>query len=526
MPLPHRQIQSFARHLAEASGADVRTDDATRDRYSTDQSIYRVCPLAVCIATTAEQAARAIAVCAAEGVPVTPRGRGSGTAGAALGAGVVLLSADSGGLAGVSDVYTADGDTVVRVGPGVVHAALQGFLGERGLYLPADPTSAAISVLGGNIATKASGPHALRHGSIDRHLRSLSFIDSRGELIDSATPSSTPSSLLNGLEAVRRAVRADHEASELLTRRLSMKCASGLNLGAFVRKLTPAEALGQLLVGSIGTLGFVTSAELRVIPIVPERASTLLYFTDLRDAGAAVVAIRDIGAAAIEIVNHTTLSIVKKRSAGLNVPDTPCHVLLVEYEGPARMEQIAAVERLVASFGLAAPAVTVDGPEEQQQLWKVRKALLPLIRNAAPGLTAPSVVNDIGIPPERLAECITALERLFARLGLEAAIYGHAGSGNLHLRPFFPRGEALPSLLQETADAVYELVLGFGGTVTAEHGMGRLRAPYLRREWGDAVYGYMQEVKQLFDPTDVLNPGVLFGRDSLLDDIDPRLLRP
>jgi FAD/FMN-containing dehydrogenase len=130
------------------------------------------------------------------------------------------------------------------------------------------------------------------------------------------------------------------------------------------------------------------------------------------------------------------------------------------------------------------------------------------------------VVNDVGVDVIHLADLIGDIEAIFARLGLEAAIYGHAGSGNLHLRPLFDVSDPdLPSLLTRVADEVYEAVFRYDGTCTAEHGMGRLRAPYLEREWGPAITGYMRRVKTLFDPDDLLNPDVMFGDRALTDDL-------
>jgi FAD/FMN-containing dehydrogenase len=198
-------------------------------------------------------------------------------------------------------------------------------------------------------------------------------------------------------------------------------------------------------------------------------------------------------------------------------------MLLIEYEGAERHNQRNAVETMIRANGyrLASPPVTVEGAQEQAHLWKVRKAALPTIRNYE-GRKALSVVNDVGVPVARLAEAIEELEVLFDRLSLVAAIYGHAGSGNLHLRPLFdPHDPDLSKQLTRVADEVYAIVLRHDGTITAEHGMGRLRTPYLAQEWGSAITGYMRRVKQAFDPGDALNPDVMFSERALTDDMRP-----
>jgi len=135
------------------------------------------------------------------------------------------------------------------------------------------------------------------------------------------------------------------------------------------------------------------------------------------------------------------------------------------------------------------------------------------------------VVNDVGVPPEQLAGFISEVEQVFARQQLTSLIYGHAGSGNLHLRPLFDLTlPSLPARIQRLADEIYQVVLRYGGTISAEHGMGRLRAPYLKREWGAALYGYMCEVKEIFDPGELFNPGVVFSDKPITDHLREELL--
>jgi FAD/FMN-containing dehydrogenase len=524
--------------LQQVVRGSVRADERTLTRYATDQSIYRVRPQVVVYPRDLEDVVATVRYAHQYGLPLTPRGAGSGTAGAALGRGILLAfrPRPGGGLNGamdrILDLSDVDGEPRVTVEPGLLHDDLQGHLRNSGLYLPADPSSGAICALGGNIATKASGPHALKHGSIDRYLRHVQFVTADGTVVDTADPASIPAHIRHGVTLLRDNILSDDEAVRRLETRADRKLASGYNLFTFVRDQesstpgidTPTIGawVAQLLVGSVGTLGVVTRATLSAEPYVESRATTSLYFRHLHEAGDAVQHIRALGVAAIEIMNHDTIAMVVQRGRRLDVPQDRAHLLLVEYEGPERYDQIECMSRLIRENGyeLAAKPVTVEDREEQARLWKVRKAVLPTIRNFDADRVALSVVNDVGVPVAHLAEAIHDLEGIFRRLGLIAAMYGHAGSGNLHLRPLFDRHDPnLPALLARVADEVYETVLRYDGTITAEHGMGRLRAPYLAREWGAAMIGYMRRVKEIFDPDDLLNPDVMFSERALTDDL-------
>ena len=516
------RAETIRQALEERVSGQVLADARTLERYATDQSMYQVCPLAVVVPQDLKDVVTVVRFARKEGIPLTPRGGGSSTAGSALGRGIILVFDRAGPMNRILDFETVNGEPQVTVEPGVLHDDLQRFLRERGLYLPADPSSGAICLLGGNIATKASGPHALKHGSIDRYLGHVQFVTVEGEVVDTADETSIPERLRQGVLALRDQVLADAQTVQRLEARKDFKLASGYNLFTFVRHQGVGQFLAQLMVGSVGTLGVVTRATLRAEPYVEGKSTTLLTFRDLHEAGDAVQHIKALGVAAIEIMNHQTLSIVKARRPDLDIPSGEAHMLLIEYEGPARHAQIAQVERLVRENGyaLAGSPVTVEREEEQARLWKVRKALLPTVRGYRRDRKALSVVNDVGVDVAYLADFIRDVEGIFARLGLVVAIYGHAGSGNLHLRPLFdPQAPDLPALLTRVADEVYEAVFRYRGTITAEHGMGRLRAPYLAREWGATITGYMRQVKQIFDPDDVLNPDVMFSERALTDDL-------
>lgn len=511
----------FVQRLRETVAGDVRDDERTLRRFSTDYSIYDVRPRVVVVPRDVEDIVETVRLAQDAGVPVTPRGGGSSTAGSALGRGIVLALDGACGMNAILGSSEIPAGGTVTVECGVRHDVLQAYLRERGWFLPADPSSDRLCYVGGNVATKASGPHALKHGSIDRYVKSAQVVSADGKVFDSADAASIPATLLTGVTDFRKDLLENRDVAELLRRRRGMKCASGYNLGAALGAHDAAGFLSQLLVGSAGTLGIVTRVVLQVEPYEEGRATTLLFFLSLEEAAAAVCQIREHDVAAIEIMNAEAVRVVRMRQPGLDLPDGDLNVLLVEYTGHGRHDQMSAVQGHLASAGyrLARPPVTVDGAVEQAKLWRARKSLLPAIRHFMPGMEALSVVNDVGVDVRVLAAFVHDAEKLFRDLRMVAPIYGHAGSGNLHLRPFFDvRSPDLGDTVQRVADAVYAIVRRHGGTITAEHGMGRLRAPYLEGEWGVA-YEYLLRVKQLFDPQGTLNPGVMFSNRPITEDM-------
>jgi len=518
---------SISSKLQEMLTGEVLSDEKTLTKFSRDYSIYEVRPLMVAVPADLEDLRKIIGFASEEGLTVTPRGGGSGTAGSALGNGIVVALPRGGFWSEITDFSITDGVPYVSAGASVFHNDLQKHLRAKGYFLPADVSSAKISQIGGNISTKASGPHALKYGSIDRFLAHLEFFTAQGELINTADEATIPARIKDQLEKLTRRIREDENASKLLEARANMKTASGYNMFAFLKEYPIGKLLTQLLAGSVGTLGFISKATLRGEVYEPERATMLVYFGDLAEAGRAVCAIRDEKVAAIEIMNKETIRIIREKS-GLRkelAPDE--HVLFIEFEGHGCLAQLENVKKILqrGGFRTGQEPVIATSPEEIAKLWDLRKRILPLISNPAPGIKALSVVNDVGVDPVHLAECIADLQGIFKKHEIEAVIYGHAGNGNLHLRPFFDLNKpGLKGRIKRLADDVYDVILRYGGTITAEHGMGRLRAPYLKREWGERMYCYMKEIKTIFDPEGIFNPGAMFSEGDITDSVRPDLL--
>jgi len=518
-----------AAKLREVVRGRLLDDRESLNKFARDRSIYEIRPMVVVLPEDSEDVQRLVEFSVREGLPVTPRGGGSGLAGSALGQGLVIALPKNEFWSRISGFSETSNSARVSPSAGVYHNELQKFLNERGFFLPADVTSAQISRIGGNIATKASGPHALKYGSIDRFLEQAEFVTDRGELVDTADERTIPERFRKDLADLKRRIRANSAARGLLEKRKSLKTASGYNLFAFLKELSSGELIAQLLAGSVGTLGFITRVTLRGEVQEHDHAAMILFFDDLVETGRAVISLLEMDVAAIELISRDTVRVISEQTALPESLVTDAHILFVELTGPDRQSRIEQITMHLEKSGLtmSSPPAVATAENEIEKLWKIRKQVLFLIEQPKPGIRALTVVNDVAVPPERLAEFIRDAQKIFAKHGMTALMYGHAGNGNLHLRPLFDL--SLPDLagrVRRLADDVYEVVFRYDGTVTAEHGMGRLRAPYLKKEWGDALYTYMREVKAIFDPRDILNPGTMFNDGPITENMRPDLLEP
>ncbi len=524
--------ETIRTRLLEILPAQTITEEKVLRVFSKDQSIYEILPLAAVVPASVEDIPEIITLCRDEQIPLTPRGGGSGTAGSALGSGIVIALPPKNNFQMIQTLRQSEMECTVSVGAGTYHADVQKFLRARSFYLPADPSSSKICQIGGNVATKASGPHAYRHGSIDRYIEGLEFFTNQGEFVNTMDPISIPARIRAGLEAMEQKILAIDSIKKILLQRKNQKIASGYNLFPFLDSLDVGTLLSRVLAGSVGTLGYVTGVTLRARPYIPLKAAVLFFVKDLQDVGDIVQHVQEFDVAAIEIMNKQSIKLLGAKIPSLknNISywRDDGHLLLVELEGVDSRwlaEKIAA-KVVTSNGGLVCPPVVAYEEEEIDLLWHVRKQIYPFLMNLEPHRKALSVVNDVGVPSKHLAAAITAFQEIFHKYQLEALIYGHAGSGNLHLRPLFDlHTPHLKGFIEKVADEVYQVVLENEGTITAEHGMGRIRAPYLMAEWGEEIYGIMQELKTIFDPDDFLNPGVMFNDEPITSQISSDLLR-
>ena len=487
-----------------AADCEVRFDRLTRRLFGTDASIYQIEPLGVAFPRTTAQAAAVLRAAADAGVPVTPRGAGSGLVGGALGAGLVVDFARHHRQISALDLERR----TVRVGAGVILDQLNDFLKPHGLGFGPDVATSSRATRGGMIANDSSGARTPFYGTTADHVAALEIVlaDGRVETIG----------------AGRDTLRPQRELVDDLVRRHAAEIAARLPGGSrkrwpgygLSRMLRQPGNLAHVLAGSEGTLAGILSAELSLVPLPRQKGLGLIFFASATEALQATVALLDLQPVAIEHVDRVlfdqTRGQVKFQAARdlLELDARPCEAfLIVEFYADVA-ERLAALER--KRLGLRTRLVT--GADEMNLVWGLRKAGLSLLTGCAGSAKPVTCVEDAAVRPERLPEFVAGMQALLQPLGVNACFYGHAASGLLHIRPVLDLHTADGvTKLRRIADETSALVRQFNGSLAAEHGVGLARTEFMREQLGDELLGVMRAIKASFDPRDLLNPGKIVG---------------
>lgn len=487
-----------------------------------DASHYLLTPRAVVTPATTDEIAALFVYASASGETVTFRSGGTSLSGQA---GSDSILADT--RRHFRGIEVLDDGERVRVGPGATVRQVNARLARHRRKLGPDPASEIACTVGGVVANNSSG---MACGVVQNAYRTLesavivlpsgTVVDSRLDDADERLRAAEPA-LGQTLTGLRARLLADPAAAAEVARQFAIKNTMGYSLNALLDFETPVEMLVHLLVGSEGTLDFLAEATFRTVPLHPFAATTLLVFDTLAAATDALVDLVTTGAATVELMDAASLRAARvdpESTAALPAFDIVGHcALLVEYQAASEAELLDATARAEALFArlpLTASPVLSRDPKMRAALWHVRKGLYATIAGARPSGTT-ALLEDIAVPVDRLAETCRRLTELFARHGYgDAVIFGHAKDGNVHflLVEDFEAPGNLDRYRAFTDDLV-ELVLGAGGTLKAEHGTGRIMAPFLARQYGDELYRMMWEIKRAFDPAGILNPDTILTTD-------------
>lgn len=525
-----------AHYLQEHLLGEVMTTPDARRYFATDGSILTVTPALVAYPrgeNDVRKTARFAWQLAERGriVPITARGAGTNQTGAALGDGIVLAL-----MAHMHRILEFDDKSgVVVVEPGAIYGKVQQVLKTHGRFLPPYPASVEYSTIGGAVANNAGGEKSIKYGTTRDYVKSLRVVLANGEIIETGRLNKRDLNKKLGLATfegeIYRAIDVLLEENQKIVNTMwrdVSKNAAGYALGEVKRKDGSFD-LTPLFVGAQGTLGLITEITLETEAYNPDAALFLAYFDDHRHAQSAITALRALPdmPSAVEMVNRQLLELVDRLNPNqlkdVITKPFPGVALLVEFDNAGDRSQKKLIKKAGKIFGQFATDFMLEtDPLQQERLWKIRRASSLAAAHGEGNAKPLPIIEDGIVPADKLAEYIDGVYAIFDRYQLQAVVWGHAGDANLHMQPALDLAQVGDrQKLFRIMDEYYDLVIGLGGSISAEHGDGRLHAPYLEKLYGSEAYGLLQKVKTIFDPYNILNPGVKINVG--LDDVKPLL---
>ncbi len=506
-------VGSIERALKEAVKGEVRFDAFSRVLYSTDASIYQILPIGVVIPRDEDDIAATLRIAADAGVPVLPRGGGTSLAGQSVGHAVILdCSKYMNRILGLDPAGRR-----ARVQPGVVQDDLNLAGRPHGLRLGPDTATSNRATLGGMMGNNSCGARSIVYGKMMDHVQALRLLlidgtevsfrrDGAGSAI--RAPSGREGELSRAVSAIVTRNRAE------IVRRFPtlLRRVSGYNLDALVRD--PGDLI-SLIVGSEGTLAVITEAMVGLVPQPRHTVLAIVHFADLFAALEAVPLILPFAPSAVELIDRMVLEMTRAQLEYARrmtfVQGDPDAILIVELSGdhPDELaDRLEALDRVLKAAGAGYACVRVTLPADQDNIWRVRKAGQGLLQGIKGDAKPSTFVEDTAVPPERLAAYIRRFATMLGAHGVRAAFYAHASVGCLHVRPLIDLKQRRDiETMKAIAAAVGDLVIEFGGTMSGEHGDGLVRSWFVERFFGPEVYAAFKEIKRLFDPPGLLNPG-------------------
>ena len=521
----HSQFLSAVRAFVPKTA--VYTDGLRRFAWGTDAGFYRLVPKIVIRSSNEKEVSRILRAASKYDVPVTFRAAGTSLSGQSISDSVLVVAGKNWERYKVSE----DGKRIT-LEPGIIGSRVNAILKPYGRKFGPDPASIGSCMVGGIVMNNASGMSCGTHANSDRELESVRMVFADGSVLDTGDKASREAfrashpDFIKGIEELRDEILADKELSDRIRYKYSIKNVTGLNIFPFVRFQDPFDIMAHLLVGSEGTLAFMSQVTMKTLPLPAKEASAMVYFGTIREAAEAVVALRkDIDPAALdaaELLDKRSLASVDDPMLK-DYPDKDLTALLLRVTGAGQEDLEANVNRLTDVLRGFSALKGADGdafifssdPAVAGKYWAIRSGIFPSVGGMRrEGTTC--LIEDIAFHIEDLPDATEDLSALLDRHGYDdSCIYGHALEGNFHfiINQSFD-SEAEVRRYEAMIRDVAEMVVGkYDGSLKAEHGTGRNMAPFVKYEWGEKAFGVMRRVKELFDPHGLLNPGVIFNDD-------------
>lgn len=516
-----KKYTSFLHDIARFIPGDrIYTDELRRLAWGTDAGFYRLIPQIVIRSNSEEEVSMLLKATDKYQLPVTFRAAGTSLSGQAISDSILIVAGKH-----WEQYEVLEEGKAVRLQPGIIGQRVNEILKPYGQKFAPDPASVKSAMVGGIVMNNASGMNCGTHANSDKVLRSVRMVLADGTRLDTGNPESRRAfqekrpDFIRRIEELRDQVRANKSLAERIRYKYAIKNVTGLNILPFIRFDDPFDIIAHLLVGSEGTLAFLSEVTMTTEYDYPCKASAMLYFSDIKEACRAVVAMKKLTNEQGNWIVKGAELLDKKSLASVN--DTTGENLtavLTETKAhtPEELQQyIRQIETCLQEFNTYTPVHFTDKPEEYSRYWAIRSGIFPSVGGTRK-LGTTCLIEDVAFHIEDLPEATAELQALLARHGYEdACIYGHALEGNYHfiLNQSFHTNEEVKRYEDLMNDVKTLVVDKYDGSLKAEHGTGRNMAPFVRYEWGDDAFELMKSVKQLFDPKNLLNPGVIFNDD-------------
>lgn len=491
----------------------IYTDDLRRFAWGTDAGFYRMVPRIVIRSMNEQEVSSILKSASAFRLPVTFRAAGTSLSGQSVSDSILIVAGKN-----WEQWSVLDSGAKITLQPGIVGSEVNRILLPYGRKFGPDPASIKSCMVGGIVMNNASGMSCGTSANSDRTLLDARIVFVDGFVLDTSDPDSrvefvrTHSEMIDAIIQLRDEVRADNELSDRIRNKYSIKNVTGLNILPLISFDDPIDILLHLLVGSEGTLAFMSQMTMKTLPMSPLQADTMVYFKDMAEAARAVIAMRTLNVSAVEMLDKRSLASVNAGEIeGLTA-------LLVQTEASDQhelAENVRSITDVLADYDTYSPVSFTTDPEEYGRFWSIRSGIFPTVGGMRkPGTTC--LIEDVAFHIDDLAEAVVDLSDLLERHGYDdSCIYGHALEGNFHfiINQSFSSEEEVRRYKAMMGDVVELVVKKYDGSLKAEHGTGRNMAPYVEYEWGEKAFKVMKRIKEIFDPQNLLNPGVIFNDD-------------
>lgn len=498
----------------------IYTDELRRLAWGSDAGFYRLIPQIIIRSDSEKEISQLLALAKAKHLPVTFRAAGTSLSGQAISDSILIVAGKH-----WEKYDILDNGMKIRLQPGIIGQRVNDLLRPYGRKFAPDPASIKSAMVGGIVMNNASGMNCGTHANSDKMLLSARIVLADGTVLDTGDEESKKQfaekrpEFVQKIKDLRDEVRKNGKLCERIKYKYAIKNVTGLNILPFVRFDDPFDIITHLMVGSEGTLAFLSEVTMNTEFDYPFKASAMLYFKEIKEACKAVVAMKKLVNAKGEWIVKSAELLDKKSLASVN--DTTGEnltAILTETKASTKEElqqYIAQIEDCLKQFTTFTPVHFTDAPKEYGKFWAMRSGVFPAVGGTRK-LGTTCLIEDVAFHIEDLPEATADLQDLIARHGYDdACIYGHTLEGNYHfiINQSFKTAEDVKRYERLMDDVKTLVVDKYDGSLKAEHGTGRNMAPFVHYEWGDDAFAVMKAVKELFDPDGLLNPGVIFNDD-------------